>query len=63
VGVARFWFKQLNIKPVKDAGPIPEDRAFLRQVFEEDVALVRKHFSVEPPWAEFQESRRVPAGG
>jgi hypothetical protein len=63
VEAARFWFKQLNIKPVKDAGPTPEDRVFLRQIFEEDVALLRNLFSVEPPWPEFQEQRSVVSKG
>jgi hypothetical protein len=33
----------------------------LREVFEEDGALLKRLFSVEPPWPEFQESRRAAA--
>ncbi|MGH3087116.1 MAG: sulfotransferase domain-containing protein [Rubrobacteraceae bacterium] len=51
---ARFWYEQINIKPVKVAGPSPEERRFLKGVFEEDVALLERLFSVNVPWPEFR---------
>lgn len=51
---ARFWYEQINIKPVKVAGPSLEERAFLKGVFEEDVALLERLFSVSVPWPEFR---------
>ena len=54
IQAAKFRFRQFNIKPVKVEGPPPEDREFLREAFEEDVALLKRLFSVEPPWPEFR---------
>lgn len=54
VQAARFWFKQFNIKPVRDVGPSPEDRELLREVLGEDVALLKRLFSLQPPWPEFE---------
>lgn len=57
VQAARFWFKQLNIKPVRDEGPSPEDRDLLQEVLREDVALLKRLFSVQPPWPEFEGAK------
>lgn len=55
---ARFWFKQLNIKPVRNEGPSPEDRELLREILGEDVALLKRLFSLQPPWPEFEGTGR-----
>lgn len=58
VNAARFWFKQANIKPVKNEGPTSEERKLLQEVFAEDVALLGDLFDLEPPWREFKGSEQ-----
>lgn len=55
---ARFWFEQINIKPVKDEGPTPGERRLLRGIFADDVDLLQRRFSVETPWPEFASAKR-----
>ncbi len=56
IETARFWFSQANIKPVRSEGPSLEDRRFLREALEDDVALLKGLFSVDTPWPEFENS-------
>ncbi len=58
---ARFWFEQINIKPVKDEGPTPDERALLKRIFEDDVASLERNFHVKTPWPEFSAAERVAA--
>lgn len=58
---ARFWFEQINIKPVKDEGPTPGERRLLQQIFEEDVASLEHNFRIKTPWPEFGAAERISA--
>jgi hypothetical protein len=54
VEALRFWFEQLNVKAVKDKGPSADERRYLGELFEEDVALLKCLFSINTPWPEFE---------
>lgn len=59
LNAARFWFEQINVKPVRDEGPTPGERWLLRHLFEEDVASLERNLSIKTPWPEFGGSRHA----
>jgi hypothetical protein len=54
VEAARFWFQQMNVKPVEDEGPSEADRQLVREELYEDVALLKHLFGLKTPWPEFE---------
>jgi len=58
VAAIKLWFRMLNVRPVEDSGPSPEERRYLKEVLEADVALLKSLFSVEPPWPDFEETEK-----
>lgn len=56
VEAARFWFQQMNVKPLEDQGPSVEDRQLLRETLSEDVDLLQWLFISSAPWPEFERS-------
>ena len=55
----RFWIEVLNVKPVQWQSLAEDERKLLKDVFEEDVALLKRLFSVTTPWAEFERTEAV----
>jgi hypothetical protein len=53
VEALKFWFEQLNVRPVQTKRLSVEERLYLREIFEEDVALLERLFSISAPWEEF----------
>lgn len=62
VEALEFWFEQLNIRAVKDRGPSTDERQRLKEVFDEDVTLLKRLFSVSTPWPEFEDSEALRSG-
>ncbi|PLS85638.1 MAG: hypothetical protein CYG60_11550 [Actinobacteria bacterium] len=58
-----FWVEQLNTRPVRGGGVSPADREVLREIFEKDVALLKRLLSIRPPWPEFEEPEGHVSGG
>ena len=58
VEVVKFWIEVLNVKPVEDEGLSSDERRFLREIFREDVALLRRTFSIATPWADFEHPEK-----
>lgn len=55
----RFWIEVLNVKPIEDKELTSDERRLLREIFEEDVALLKRIFSITTPWSDFERAENI----